>query len=159
MRNIVLSLMLLSIVSFNNLRADEEIVKKVVYDLTTGDIERFEQRLLGGIVRHKTWYQSKLQELEVRVVVHGDAYKFFMKDLNGTQYFKESALLAHKEALGKRIKTLTTQYGVRFQICEAGVKKHKLRRQAFYPFVSFVHNAAIGLIDAQNAGFAYLPLR
>ncbi len=151
-----LSLML---VSLQSLHAEEEVVKKVVYDLTTGDLRRFEQRLLSGIVAHKTYYQSQLQELEVRVIVHGDAYKFFMQDLHATPYLHQHALVAQQAALGKRLRTLATQYGVRFLVCEVGVKKRKLRPKAFYPFVSFVHNAAVGLIDAQNAGYAYLPLR
>ena len=147
------------LLSLSPLYAEEGVVKKVVYDLTTGDLKRFEQRLLGGIVAHKTYYQGKLEELEVRVVVHGDAYKFFMQDLRGTPYLKQSDLVKAHDALEKRIKTLATQYGVVFLVCDVGVTKRKLRHKAFYPFVHFVHNAAIGLIDAQNAGYAYLPLR
>ncbi len=113
MRNFSARSLLMLLMLFSYLHAGEEVVKKVVYDLTTGDIERFEKRLIGGIVTHKNYYHGKLESLDVRVVVHGDAYKFFMYDLNGT----------------------------------------------VYPFVTFVENAAIGLIDAQNSGYAYLPLR
>jgi len=139
--------------------AEEEVVKKVVYDLTTGEIQRFETGLLSGIVAHKTYYHSKLEELDVRVVVHGRAYKFFMQDLNNTAFAFEKSLVAKKEALGKRLKTLARQYGVHFQVCLAGVKHRDLDTKAFYPFVTFVHNAAVGLIDAQNEGYAYLPLQ
>ena len=139
--------------------SEEEVVKKVVYDLTTGDLKRFETRLLSGIVAHKTYYQSKLEELDVIVVVHGDAYKFFMKDLRRTPYAKEKKLVAAQKELGKRVTALATQYGVKFLVCKIGTVERGLERKAFYPFVRFVHNAAIGLIDAQNSGYAYLPLR
>ena len=142
-----------------SLKAQEEVVKKVVYDLTTGDIRQFKAHLLGGIVAHKTYYQGQLAELEVRVVVHGQAYRFFMQDLNATPYVCDQVLVRDKEAIGKRLKTLATQYNVRFLICRVGAKHRKLPQKAFYPFVGFVENAAIGLIDAQNAGYAYLPLK
>ncbi len=137
---------------------DEEVVKKVVYDLTTGDVEQLQRRLIKGVIAHKTYYQSKLQELDVRVVIHGDAYKFFMRDVNNTVYAFDSKLLSKKEELGKRLYSLSKQYGVQFYVCEAGVIQKKLSKKAFYPFVLMVHNAAIGLIDAQNDGYAYLPL-
>ena len=142
-----------------SLFAEEEVVKQVVYDLTTGDLKRFETRLLSGIVAHKTYYHSKLEELDVIVVVHGDAYKFFMKDLRHTPYVREQNLLAAQKALGKRVTTLATQYGVKFLVCKIGTVERGLEPKAFYPFVRFVHNAAIALIDAQDSGYAYLPLR
>ncbi len=140
-------------------QCDEGSVKKVVYDFTSGDLKQLEKRLIGGIISHTTYYQSKLEELDVRVIIHGDGYKFFMKDLNNTAYAYQPKLLAAKNDLQKRLNTLASQYGVHFLVCEAGVKHHKLNKKAFYPFVSMVHNAAIGLIDAQNAGYAYLPIR
>ena len=153
-----IKLIMIGILTVSALKADEEVVKKVVYNLKTGDIKQLERRLIGGIIAHTTYYQNKLEELEVRVIVHGDAYKFFMKDLNNTAYAYQSKLVEKKEALGKRLGTLSKQYGVEFLVCEAGVKRKKLNKKAFYPFVSMVHNAAIGLIDAQNEGYAYLQI-
>jgi intracellular sulfur oxidation DsrE/DsrF family protein len=134
----------------------EEESRKVVYDLTTGDLDKLERNLIGGIISHTTYYQSQLKELEVRVIIHGDAYKFFMKDLNNTAYAYQPALVAKRENLEKRLKSLAKQYHVSFFVCEIGVQKRKLNKKAFYPFVSFVYNAAVGLIDAQNEGYAYL---
>ncbi len=137
----------------------EEESKKVVYNLTTGDIAAIEKSLIGGIISHTTYYQSKLQDLEVRVIIHGDAYKFFMKDLNNTAYAFQPDLVKKKSDLAKRLATLAKQYNVEFFVCEVGVKHRNLQAKAFYPFVSMVHNAAIGLIDAQNDGYAYLPIK
>jgi len=159
MRNFSARSLLLLLMLFSFMHAEEEVVKKVVYDLTTGDIERFQKRLIGGIVTHKNYYHGKLESLDVRVVVHGDAYKFFMHDLNGTVYHFNRRLVKRRVELGKRLKTLAEQYDVKFEVCKAGVRNHHLDPKAFYPFVTFVENAAIGLIDAQNSGYAYLPLR
>ncbi len=151
-------LLFLSLFLFSALGAEEEVVRRVVYDLTTGDLHRFEKQLLGGIVSHKIYYQSRLAELEVIVVVHGDAYKFFMHDLRHTPYNRQSDLVAAKEALGKRLASLAQNYGVKFLVCKIGTVDRKLDTKAFYPFVSFIHSAPVALIDAQNSGYAYLPL-
>jgi intracellular sulfur oxidation DsrE/DsrF family protein len=137
----------------------EPIVKKVVYDLTTGDLKKLEKNLLSGIVAHKNHYEGKLQELEVRVVIHGDSYKFFMSDLNGTAYSSQKDLVKAKEELGKRLESLAKNYGVEFLVCEVGVKSRKLNPKAFYPFVEMVVNASVALIDAQYEGFGYLGLK
>ena len=137
----------------------EPIVKKVVYDLTTGDLKKLEKNLLSGIVAHKNHYEGKLQELEVRVVIHGDSYKFFMSDLNGTNYNSQKDLVEVKEKLSKRLESLAKNYGVEFFVCEVGVKSRKLNSKAFYPFVEMVVNASVALIDAQYEGFGYSGLK
>ncbi len=154
----ILQIIMITILSMSAAQSDEEVVKKVVYNLTTGDVKQLERRLIGGIIAHTTYYQNKLEELEVRVIIHGDSYKFFMKDLNNTAYAYQPDLVAKKSDLQKRLGSLSKQYNVKFFVCEVGVKNRKLNPKAFYPFVSMVHNAAIGLIDAQNEGYAYLAI-
>ena len=154
----IVKILMIVLLSMGAVQAEEEVVKKVVYNLTTGDIKKFERELIGGIIAHTTYYQNKLEALEVQVIIHGDSYKFFMKDLNNTAYVNQPKLVEKKEALEKRLGTLAKQYDVKFLVCEAGVIKRKFNKKAFYPFVSMVHNAAIGLIDAQNSGYAYLGI-
>jgi len=155
----IIGMIILLCISTLEASEQEQTSKKVVYNLTTGDITRLENSLIGGIISHTTYYQSKLQELEVRVIIHGDAYKFFMKDLNNTAYAYQPNLVEKKPTLEKRLSSLAKQYNVTFFVCEIGAKHRKLKKKAFYPFVSMVHNAAIGLIDAQNDGFAYLDIK
>jgi len=159
MKNILKVIMILILGITTAYSDEEEVVKKVVYNLTTGDITKIEKKLIGGVIAHTTYYQNKLEALDVIVVVHGDAYKFFMKDLNNTAYAYDPKLVKVQKELGKRLGTLAKQYGVKFQVCESGVKHRKLNPKAFYPFTSMVHNAAIGLIDAQNDGYAYLSIK
>lgn len=138
--------------------AAEPNVKKVVYALTTGDLERFETRFIGSVISNSEYYQSKLEELDVIAVVHGDAYKFFMKDLNNTAYQYQEDLVNAKPDLSKRLQSLVEHYNVKIWVCGAGVKKRKLSPKAFYPFAKIIKNASIGLIDAQNDGYAFVPL-
>jgi hypothetical protein len=155
---IIMSLLLLSINAVCNEHENEVIEKKVVYDLTTSDIKMIEKRLIGSIISNSDYYQSKLQEYKVKVVIHGDAYKFFMADLNNTAYAFDKSLVKKKEELEKRLKSLSTLYAVEFEVCGVGVKSRDLNPKAFYRFTSIIHNAIVGLVDAQNDGYAYVPI-
>ncbi len=135
--------------------ANEE--HKVVYDLTSGDLHTIEQKLLAGITYHKSYYEGKLQSLDVAVIIHGDAYKFFIKDLANSPYRNDKDLIGKQEELQKRLSSLVSMYDVELLMCQSGAKKRGLEKSV-YRFVGFVPNAAIGLIDKQNEGYAYLPV-
>lgn len=131
---------------------------KVVIDLTTGDMHTFEQKILSGIVAHKTHFEGKLEELDVSVVIHGDAYKFFVKDPAHSPFKEDLALRKKHEELAKRVASLSETYDVEFLMCKSGMVKRKLSEQEVFDFVATVPNAAIGLIRKQNEGYAYLPV-
>jgi len=139
------------------LQADENTVK-VVFDLTTSDLQAFERKVLSGIAVHKAHYEGKLQDLEVAVVIHGGAYKFFVKDTKHTLLEKENALLEAHGVLSKRITSMSETYDVKFLICNSGMKKKKLERKDIYDFVEIIPTSTIGLIDKQSEGFAYIPI-
>lgn len=136
----------------------QEGVKKVVYDLTTGDIHVFEQKILSGIAAQKSYYEANLEELSASVVIHGDAYKFFINDLKDSPYKNDKKLLAKRQELQKRLRSLADIYQVEFLMCDSGRKKKHIEEKTLYPFVKIVPNAAIGLINKQNEGYAYLPV-
>lgn len=131
---------------------------KVVIDLTTGDLQTFERKILGGIVAHKTYFEGKLQELDAVVVIHGDAYKFFIKDPANTLVASDAGLLKAHDDLGKRISALAETYDVTFLMCALGMKNKKLTKTMVYDFITPIPNAGIGLIEKQNEGYAYLPV-
>jgi intracellular sulfur oxidation DsrE/DsrF family protein len=136
----------------------QEAPAKVVYDLTTKDLNNFELRILSATVANKAHYESTLRELEVTVIIHGGAYKFFLKDPAKSKFKDDKALLATSQALGKRIKTLADTYDVEFLVCGVGLRKHGLEKKDVYDFVKVIPNTTIGLIDKQNEGYAYVPI-
>ncbi len=136
----------------------QEAPAKVVYDLTTKDLNNFELRILSAIVANKAHYESTLREIDVAVVIHGGAYKFFLKDPANSKFKDDKALLATSQALGKRIKTLADTYDVEFLVCGVGLRKHDLEKKDVYDFVKVIPNTTIGLIDKQNEGYAYVPI-
>jgi len=136
----------------------EEGVKQVVFDLKTGDIASFEKKVLQGIAYHKSHYEGKLEKLDVAVVIHGDAYKFFVKDLKNSPYKNDKKLSLAQEQLGKRLATMASTYEVEFLMCEATMKTLKINQSNVYDFVKLTPNSTIGLIDKQNEHFAYIPI-
>ncbi|MDF1880170.1 DsrE family protein [Sulfurimonas sp. MAG313] len=133
--------------------------KAVVYDLTTGDISRFEQRILSGIGHNMTHYEGKLETLKVAVIIHGESYKFFIKNFKGSSFAKDKALAKVHKEFGERLRSLVKFYKVEFIVCGSGIKHRKIKESDLYNFVSVTPNAAIGLIDKQADGYAYIPTR
>lgn len=152
MKKIILLLALIGM-----LQADEDM-NKVVFDLTTGNIQTFEQKVLKGIVAHKVHYEGHLKELEVAVVIHGEAYKFFVKDPANSSFKDDKKLIEIQPALQKRITSMADTYEVTFLMCKAALPRHKLQEKDIYSFVTMVPNSTIGLIDKQKEGFAYIPI-
>lgn len=140
-------LLILLIAGMHLLQAEENAAK-IVYDLTTKDLAKFERTILKGIVVNKEYYGSALKELDVTVVIHGGAYRFFTKDPEHSIY----------KDLAKRIKAMVEHYDVEFLMCGAGMRKNKLEAKDVYNFVKIIPNSTIGLIDRQNNGYAYIPV-
>lgn len=138
---------------------DEAITKKVVFDLTTGNLKTFEQRILSGVARYTAYYEGHMQEFDAVVVIHGDAYRFFVKDLAHSPYKNEKKLVAANKDLKKRIEAAVDIYNVELLMCEANMKKAGLTEKEIYPFVKLVPSSTMGLIDKQNEGYAYIPVR
>jgi intracellular sulfur oxidation DsrE/DsrF family protein len=131
---------------------------QVVYDLTTTDMEIFERKILKAIVANKAHYESSLSELDVTVVIHGDAYKFFTKNPLNSIYKEDKVLIENYKTLTKRIASMVENYEVEFLMCKAGMSKRELKKSDIYKFVTIIPNSTIGLIDKQNEGYAYIPV-
>jgi len=150
--------LLLLLLMASTLLLAEESSAKVVYDLTTKNQKAFERKILKAIVVNKSYYESKLKELDVTVVIHGGAYRYFTVDPSQTEYKTDKALLSDYASLKKRIKTMADTYDVEFLMCGAGMSKHGLQAKDIMSYVKIIPNSTIGLIDRQNEGYAYIPI-
>ena len=146
------------ILTFVGLLSADDETAKVVLDLTTSSVAKFEKNILKGIAVHKTHYENSLKELEVTVVIHGGAYRFFVKDLQNTMFKDDKELVKVYADLKKRIATMSDTYEVEFLMCKAAMKRNKLEEKDIVEFVKLVPTSTIGLIDKQNEGFAYIPV-
>ena len=151
------SIFLLLLISFSILSAEEPSAK-VVYDLTTKNLASFELRILKAVVANKAHYEASLRELDVSVVIHGGAYRFFVIDPKKSIFKEDKALMQNYKTLAKRIKSMVDTYDVEFLMCGAAMSKNELKAKDVYSFVKIIPNSTIGLIDKQNEGYAYIPL-
>ena len=152
MKKLILLLAFVGLLSANDESA------KLVIDLTTSSVVKFEKNILKGIVAHKTHYENNLKELEVAVVIHGGAYRFFVKDLQSSMFKDDKELVKVYADLKKRIASLSETYEVEFLMCKAAMNRNKLVEKDIVDYVKLVPNSTIGLIDKQNEGFAYIPV-
>jgi len=154
MKKLITTLILLS-----TLACAEDGELKVVYDLTTKDLAKFEKNIIKSVAMNKAYYESKLQELHVSVVIHGGAYRFFVKDLKSSPFAADTTLAVNYEDLKKRICSLSETYEVEFLMCGAAMPRNKLTVKDIVSYVTIIPNSTVGLIDRQNEGYAYLPVR
>jgi len=130
---------------------------KVVYDLTTGDSKKIEKHLiesLDAVVKH---YQKEKKELKVMVVISGNAYKYFVNDLKVSPYKDDQEAIEVQEKFRDRLHHLNDT-GVTFNMCSAGMKARKIDKNTLYKYVHTDAIKSVYLIDAQNDGYAYMPV-
>lgn len=131
---------------------------KVVYDLTTGDAEKIEKYLIDSVDAVAKHYKKENKELKVIVVISGDAYKYFVNDLKASPYASDKDALRVKEKFSHRLQNLNDTHGVTFNMCSSGMKARKIVKSTLYKYVNADAMKSIYLINAQNDGYAYMPI-
>lgn len=147
---------LLIFLFITSLSRGEDEVAKVVIDFRSGDLHIFENYLINGLANNIQYYRDNLKELKVVVVVHGDGYKFFIKNLDKSPYKDDIQLKKKQKELRERLENLVKFYGVRFEMCKAGMKTRGISEDNIYSFVKPVYSALVGLVNWQNKGYAYM---
>jgi hypothetical protein len=151
------NLFLVMVLFLGLLKADSD-VKKVVFDLTTSNLTTIEKRLINGVAFSNKHYQSASTVLDNRVVIHGDAYKFFVKDILKTKCKEDKKLQAKAKDIHEKLASLANRYNVKFLMCGVGMKAREIEKDNILDFVEVIPSAMIGLIDAQNDGYAFVPI-
>jgi len=132
--------------------------KKFMIDLKTGDMESFNNQLLVGVPGTIDYFTAQGDKVEVAVVIHGEAYKFFVENLDNTQYGMDKALAERQDAIRKRLVEIEKKYHIRMEICMNGMHRKGILSEDIYPFVTPIKSAMVGLVKWQNKGYAYVPV-
>lgn len=132
--------------------------KKIVFDLTTGDIETFQTRFLTGAPSTIDYFQKQGDTVKAAVIVHGNAYKFFVDHLENTKYGIDANLSARQEDLHRRLEEMSRKYGIVIEVCQAGMARNGILKEDLYPFAGTVRSAMVGLVRWQSEGYAYIPI-
>ena len=122
-KSLILGFFILTITGLSH--AEE---RKVVYDLTSGDAEKIESRLLNGIKFVTDYYKKHDVDFKVVVVISGKSYKYFIEDLENSPYKDEKDLLEVQKKFRPLLQELNDEYGVRFDMCGAGMKAETSRQ-------------------------------
>jgi intracellular sulfur oxidation DsrE/DsrF family protein len=143
------------LLSFTTLFAVEQ---KAVFDLTSGDETKIEKHLVNTIEGLGKYYKSNGIDFNVAVVISGDAYKYFVQDIEHSPYKGDKTLLSAQKRLGPMFEKLQAQYGVEFDMCRAGRRARGIEKGLLYPYVKSSLNKSVYLIRWQNMGYAYMPV-
>lgn len=154
MKKVILVLAMI-IVSFSALYADTH---KVVYDLSSGDSTKIKKHLLKSVDALMQHYKKENKELKVIVVISGKSYKYFVDDLSASPYATDKDVLAVQSEMQAILEKMAKEDSVYFAMCKAGMKARNINPKTLYPFVHSEQTKSVYLIEAQNSGYAYMPI-
>ena len=135
-----------------DLKKEAEV--NVLYHCDFGDPNRFGQ-MLTNINNHLSVYDFDPFKAKIVIVTHGAGVKYFLTDLAGTPWEKDTIdpeLIARVAALAK--------YGVEVYLCEITFKRQKIDlskiREAAY--LRMVGSGVATVAELQSKGFAYVKV-
>jgi intracellular sulfur oxidation DsrE/DsrF family protein len=152
----ILKTLLLSLIVVSSLSHAEE--RKAMFDLTSGEADRIESRIVGTIKNLSDYYKKQGDEFKAVVVISGKSYKYFVQDLGNSPFKDDKELAAAQEKLKPMLLELHEKYGVRFDMCGAGMRSRNIKAESLYSFVHTDKMKYVYLINWQNEGYAYIPI-
>jgi len=125
-----------------------------LYHCDFGDPQRF-SAMLQNMNNHYSAYAFDSFKLELVMVVHSAGIKFFLDDLSGTPWEKETI----DPDIYKRFVGLT-KYGVEAYLCQITYKRLNIdpARTRKDEFLRFVSSGVATVAELQGKGFAYLKV-
>lgn len=125
-----------------------------IYHCDYGDQPRFAQTL-NNISNHYSAYGSDPFGLQLAIVAHSVAVKFFMSTLEDTPW-KDEVIPAETF---ERI-TALSKNGLKIYLCEITFTRLKLDKSKVKdaPFISFVPSGVATVAALQSKGFSYLKV-
>ena len=141
-----------ALLDLNGVKKETDIA--CVYHCDFGDPRRFAQ-MLNNMNNHYSAYEFDAFKLKLVVVAHAAGLKFFLEDLSGTPWEKDTI----DPELYKRF-TALTKYGAEAYLCQITYKRQnidmaKTRKDAF---LKFVPSGVATVAELQSKGFAYLKV-
>jgi len=126
----------------------------VLYHVDFGEPARFAQ-VLNNITNHYAAYDNDPKKLKIVIVTHSQGVKYFLKDLSGSPWEKESI----DPAIYNRFVELT-KLGLEAYLCEVTFKRLKLdpEKAKVEPFISWVPSGVATVGDLQTKGYSYLKV-
>ena len=125
-----------------------------LYHCDFGDPQRFSQ-LLTNMNNHLSVYEFDTMRVKLVIVAHGAGLKFFLDDLSGTPWAKDTI----DPELYKRLAGLS-KFGIEAYLCEITHKRQNidLAKTKNDSFLKFVPSGVATVAELQTKGYAYLKV-
>ena len=141
-----------TLLDLNAVKKDTDVA--CLYHCDYGDPQRF-SAMLQNMNNHYSAYEFDAFKLKLVMVVHSAGLKFFLDDLSGTPWEKDTI----DPEIYKRFVALT-KYGVEAYLCQITYKRlnidpAKTKKDAF---LKFVPSGVATVAELQSKGFAYLKV-
>jgi intracellular sulfur oxidation DsrE/DsrF family protein len=127
---------------------------RAVWDFTTGDPRRFQDRL-SLLLHALKQFRHEGIEPDFVLLLHGPATKFAARTLVGTKFdpMEEPALAEGRALIGDALRA-----GVRIVVCRIAMERCGIGEDNLWPGVEVQQNVFANAIALQNRGYAYLPI-
>ncbi len=152
----ITSLILYFFIGLVTINADNH--HKVVFDLTSGQNSIVEKSLFNIIKNIKSYYRTNQKDIDIAVVISGDSYKYFIKDIKNSPYSDDTDIVALQPKLEPKLQELHDKLKVKFYMCSYGMQSRDISEESLYDFVQADKTKSIYLIELQNNGYAYIPI-
>jgi len=141
-----------ALLDLNGVKKETDVA--CVYHCDFGDPRRFAQ-MLNNMNNHYSAYEFDAFKLKLVVVAHAAGLKFFLEDLSGTPWEKDTI----DPELYKRF-TALTKYGAEAYLCQITYKRQNIdmAKTRKDPFLKFVPSGVATVAELQSKGFAYLKV-
>jgi uncharacterized protein len=141
-----------ALLDLNGVKKETDVA--CVYHCDFGDPRRFAQ-MLNNMNNHYSAYEFDAFKLKLVVVAHAAGLKFFLEDLSGTPWEKDTI----DPELYKRF-TALTKYGAEAYLCQITYKRQNIdmAKTRKDPFLKFVPSGVATVAELQSRGFAYLKV-
>lgn len=138
--------------SMNDLKKEADIA--CLYHCDYGDTPRFAQTL-NNIANHYSAYGADPFMLQLVIVAHSAAVKYFLSTLDGTPWKDESI----DPQIFERVAALSKN-GLKVHLCEITFQRLKLDKSKVReaPFITFVPSGVATVANLQSKGFGYLKV-
>jgi intracellular sulfur oxidation DsrE/DsrF family protein len=141
-----------TVLDLSKLKKETDIA--CLYHCDFGEPQRFSQ-LLQNMLNHYSAYEFDGFKLKLVVVAHGAGIKFFLEDLSGTPWERDTI----DPEIYKRFVGLA-KYGAEAYLCQITYKRLKIDpgKTRKDTFLKFVPSGVATVAELQSKGFAYLKV-
>ena len=127
---------------------------RAVWDFTTGDARRFNDRLQLAIDALEEFRRRNIA-VDFVMLLHGPATQFAARTLAGTKFDEREA--PEQRAIHARLQQFADMGG-RIEVCGIAMERSAIAPDNLIVCVTVERNVYVNSIALQNHGYAYLPI-